>query len=183
MTGDEFQQAWKGVLTRLPAAAPLPPKIADFLVDPGLPTWVTLGSDDVPMELRFSPLEAGLVALPLQLVQHADALAPFADLLVFGEAHFEGGADQLWCLHSPSGVVESFDIELEEPLALVNQSVSHLAASLLAFRRWAEGGSRNFDQLRSALEAADDRTWGVNIWTGFADALEQLDAGIVFTTA
>jgi hypothetical protein len=169
VTPEKFLAEWKGRLVRLPPNVPRPVG-ADFLIHPGLPAEVLYGPLDNPYYVTFVPIEHSLVRVTDEPI-HGDWPSECADHLILGKATILD-ARPWWCLHQPSGRVDCVDIEAPTVVTLINSTVAHLAASLLAFRRWVEGATHDSHQLRFALEAVDPSAWGKNEWSALVDHWE-----------
>jgi hypothetical protein len=155
----------------------------------------------LPARLSFARLEQGLKPALSQQWTIDESAPPLdeprwrAKLLersILGEGYFEGGASPLWCVHGPSGRIETVDGEAPEGswITLVNTSVAHLAETLLVLRQWVEGlgGTRESRatqcaHLRSALRRVDPDASEGNHWAHFVDWVESNEFEIIFSVS
>lgn len=177
----------ESTLVRLPGEINAPgtasPEAVAFLRAAGLPEGIVYGDPDGPAHLSFARLARGLTPISRALPAGFSVPATWSSLVVIGEEWFEGGAAPWWCLHGPSGRVEVVDLESEDAAPrLVNTSVAHLAKTLLAFRRWAEGGrASGVSGLRTELRDSDPAAFDMSRWSDLVEHLDEIGSvGVAF---
>jgi SUKH-4 immunity protein len=155
-TPEELERAW-GVdsLVKLPphlAAVPLSVDTLQFLLRPGLPTFIRFFPGYTEGLMTFCRLASG----PAQLLAEKTVGPPLPQkwsvYWIIGDEFFCNGS-AWWCVHAPTGRVDRIDIEIEhQPISFVNTSVAHFASALLAIWFWSAHSGRIVDRWPSEIE-------------------------------
>jgi hypothetical protein len=185
LTPDEFVHAWgSDGLIGLPEqtiAAPIPEDARMFLVKAGLPRHITFAHKSLPSEMSFVRLSDGLQnVIAVQTVGPAFP-SGWSVYWIMGEESFDNGS-AWFCIHQDSGHVVRMDIELDNPISLVNTSVAHLATAILLSCSWSQESARQgqwsamVDQLGDSLRRSDPGALRSKdtFWNGILDEMRNV---------
>lgn len=169
-TPETFAAAWGAEhLVRLPASDPARDRILldtfRFLANAGLPRRMVLSGLFPEWEISFETLASRLVPIleAVECLGDPETAWPPEDVpgggwenyFLLGEENF-GVGDAVYCLHGPTGHVLRLDVEIPEPISLVNTSVARLAGSLLVLREWSRSCRRGEGEWPAELQRLEE---------------------------
>ena len=169
MTTKEIANAWPGTLAKIDFIAPkplLPSATISFLHAAGLPRTFTMHGSQV---MTFTTLATAQPLSAMWNERIRDWLMPvdWARYWRIGDIAYTQASAWL-CVEEVTGRVCAIDIDIDDSVYPVNESLTTLASSMLHWVRWYEssgGAVGSLDALRQAF--AQDVTFKPNEYASF----------------